>query len=482
MFLQNKLFVSFFIVIGLLAATCLYDIQGSISQAASITGIVSDENGDPIEDAHITIVTKDTNENNMEETVSTDSNGAYEIVNLRKGRYTFIVKSPGFETMTEALKISKSSSEVEKDFTLIFSLYTKTNDTKAMDSAVTSFKEIGVLRRQVPIDGDSLAAVYRGELQALTKEVDAENDLTLDSDIAGALDDIKNNTAPDLAAQVINKTLQRIFYLAILKRTTDVLDDFHRKERADLMFLWDEAYAAYQAIVGTADRENKVLSKDHTAIETGSNPNLEDQILVAFIRGQKALNMENHDEGEIVIGMQRQVISISLTRAFYIAVIRETGDVLNNRESNLARALENQKEGEMYYRAIEAFVLQDNPEGNKTVKSQLTGDLADVDANIVIRELSKGFIGRVRSELESNESAINADNRGRAIITAEEALHYSKIFMEDLKIRLGTKDNEEMEDALHALKDASNMVDNANADAARQTISTILDNYESELL
>jgi hypothetical protein len=351
-----------------------------------------------------------------------------------------------------------------------------------MDAAVASYNEIGVLRRQVPIDGNAIASAYEGELQDLTKKADAENNVTLDSDILAAIEDIKNNNEPDLAAQVIDKTLQRVFYLAILQRITDVRDDFHDAKKSDLKFLWDEAYAAYQAIKGTADRENKVLTEDRLSIETGSNPNLEDQILVAFIRGQKALDRKDHDEDEITIGVQRQVIRLCLVRAFYIAVLREVEGILNNRDSDPEQALVYQKEGEVYYRIIEEFVSRDNPEGNEIIKSQLTGDLADVNADTLVSELSKGFVGRVRGELESNASALNANERGDAMVTAEEALLYSEVFLEDLELRLGADDSETMEDSLHDLRDASDAVNKADADIASQTISTILDSYENELL
>jgi hypothetical protein len=141
-----------------------------------------------------------------------------------------------------------------------------------------------------------------------------------------------------------------------------------------------------------------------------------------------------------------------------------------------------QKEGEVYYRIIEEFVSRDNPEGNEIIKSQLTGDLADVNADTLVSELSKGFIGRVRGELESNASALNANDRGDAMVTAEEALLYSGVFLEDLELRLGADDSEAMEDSLHDLKDASDAVNKADADIASQTISTILDSYETELL
>ncbi|MCF6154494.1 MAG: carboxypeptidase regulatory-like domain-containing protein [Candidatus Brocadia sp.] len=483
MFSLNKLFMPLGIIVGFFSGTYLPDMNIPALHAASIIGIVSDENGDPIEDALITIKSKkNTNGKRSKKIVLTDSEGSYEIDNVKKGKHKLTVKSGGYETGTEILKISENSEEAERDVTLKFANYTKTTDTKTMDAAVASYNEIGVLRRQVPVDGDAIASAYEGELQDLTKEVDTENTLTLDSDILAAIEDIKNNNEPDLAAQVIDKTLQRVFYLAILERITAARDNFHDAKKSDLKFLWDEAYSAYQPITGTADRENKVLTEDRTSIETGSNPNLEDQILVAFIRGQKALDRKDHDEDEITLGIQRQVIRLSLIRAFYIAVLREVEGVLNNRDSNPEKALVNQKEGEVYYRIIEEFVSRDNPEGNEIIKSQLAGDLADVNADTMVSELSKGFIGRVRGELESNASALNANNRGDAMITAEEALLYTEVFLEDLELLLGIDDSGEIEDALHELRDASDEVNKANADTASQTISTSLDSYENALL
>lgn len=225
-----------------------------------------------------------------------------------------------------------------------------------------------------------------------------------------------------------------------------------------------------------------MLTEDRSSIETGGNPNLEDQILVAFIRGQKALDRKDHDEDEITIGVQRQVIRLSLVRAFYIAVLREVEGILNNRDSDPEHALVNQKEGEVYYKIIEEFVSRDNPEGNEIIKSQLAGDLADVNADTLVSELSKGFIGRVGDELESNASALNANDRDDAMITAEESLLYSVVFLEDMELRLGTDDSEKMIDSLHDLRDASEAVNKADADIASQTITSILDSYTNELL
>jgi len=478
MHLMNKLFMPLGVAVGLLIVTHLLETNRSDLFAASITGFVTDENGDAIQDASIKIKSK----GKKEKTISTDSDGSYEITKLKKGKHKLKVESVGYETVSEVVKISKNSEEIEKDITLNFSVYTKTNKTDTMDAAVSAFSEIGALKKQDPIDGDAIEAAYEGELQDLVQEMDTENSLTLDSDVSSAIEDIKNDNLPKLAAQVIDKTLQRVFYLAVLENITHARDNFDDLDTSELSLSWDEAYASYQAVVGTADRENKVLTADRTNIDTGINPNLEDQITVAFIRGQNALEKAKPDEDEITVGIQRQVIRLSLVRAFYIAVLREVEAILDNRDSNTDKALEVQKEGEVYYRIIEEFVSRDNPTGNETIKSQLTGELSDVGADTIVSELSKGFIGRVQGELDANESALDEGDRGDAMIVAEEALLYSKVFLEDLELRLGTKNLGEIEDALNDLRDASDKLNKSDADAARETITTVIDSYENELL
>ena len=347
----NKLFMSLGVVSCLFIGAQVLGANVSPVLAASIIGVVTDENGDAIENAVVKIKNK-----GKKKTVSTDSDGLYEVAKLRKGKHKLTVESVGYETVSEIVTISKNSEEVEKDVTLNFSSYTKTNDTDTIDAAVSAFTEIGTLRRDDPIDGESIASAYEGELQDLTKEMDTEYGLILDSDILSALEDIKNSNEPELAAQVIDKTIQRVFYLAVLENITHARDDFEEDDASELSQYWDQAYAAYQALVGTADRENKVLTSDRTNIDTGSNPNLEDQITVAFIRGQKALGKKDSEEDEITLGIQRQVIRLSLVRAFYIAVLREVEAILDNRDSDTEKASEVQKEGEVYYRIIEEFV------------------------------------------------------------------------------------------------------------------------------
>lgn len=364
-------------------------------------------------------------------------------------------------------------------FTLVTTTANAASDKAAIESAVAAFQTIGTLRKQSPIDGDAIATAYAGALQTLTQEVDEDSGLALDSSVSAAIDEIQAGNEAFLAAQVIDKSLQHAFFQTILNRITSVRDNFDTSSSTALTQQWEEAIAAFQAIKGTAARENRVISADRQSIEAGTNPALDVAISESFTRGQTALGKTNPAEDKITVAIERQIIRISLARAYYIGVLREVTGILSNLEE-IDEAREAQKEGEIFYRIIESFVSRDNPLGNKLIKAQLTGDVANVNADQMVSELNKGFIGRVKSELTANESSVGSD-RGRAMEVAEEALLYANVFLADLEIRMGVEKKNEIETALNTLKTASNAGNTTSATDARQTISAILDDYEDVL-
>lgn len=356
---------------------------------------------------------------------------------------------------------------------------TAASNKAAIEGAVAAFQTIGTLRKQSPIDGNAIEVAYAGALQTLTQEVDTDSGLMLNSSVLAAIDEIKVGNEAFLAAQVIDKSLQHVFFQAILNRITTVRDNFDASSTTTLTQQWEEATAAFQAIKGTAARENRVISADRQSVIAGSNPALDVAITESFARGKTALNKANPSEDKITVSIERQIIRISLARAYYIGVLREVTGILNN-IADVTEAREAQKEGEIFYRLIESFVSKDNPLGNKLIKAQLTGNVTGVRADQMVSELNKGFIGRVKSELKANESSVGSD-RGRAMEVAEEALLYANIFLADLEIRMGATKKNDIVTALNTLKTASNADNTTSAATARQTISTILSDYENTL-
>lgn len=359
--------------------------------------------------------------------------------------------------------------------------YTKTQDTGVIvDGAVASFQAISGLRKQFPMDADAIAAEYSGDLQQLTQIMDQAYGLSIDKDILTAIDFIKNENQVLLAAQAIDKSLQRVFALAVYNRITLVGDHFDDLASDDLLLEWDRAYAAYQAISGTAARENKVLTSDKLTLKTGSNPNLDDQITLAFVQGRKSLSKEDTDDLARVMIAKENII-IPLVRSFLIGVLREVEGIIADRDTDVDAAREKQIEGEFFYRIVEGFIAQDNPSGSARIKSQLTGDMANVVANEIVNEISRGIIGQMNRSIKQIESAFGVD-KNLTILAAVRLSLYANIFLPDLELRLGSLQRVKMENALQDLKESSETADLAKALAAQSAIVKIISAYESELI
>ncbi|HQV87569.1 MAG TPA: hypothetical protein PKY67_05245 [Nitrosomonas sp.] len=354
------------------------------------------------------------------------------------------------------------------------------SDIQTIQTAVTAFQTIGTLRRETPINGDAIANAYAGVLQSLVVEIDEENSLQLDSDILAAIEEIKSGNEPSLAAQVVDKTLQRVFYQSFFNRITAIRDQFDSATSATLIQILDETEAAFQAISGTAARSNEVLSADRKFIEEGSNPGLDVQINESFARIRTALNKSNPTEDFATIAVERYVTRMALARAYYIGVLREVRGVIGNRSSDLITARIQLKEGEVFYRIIESLVARDNPTGNALIKAQLAGNVSDVVADEIVSELSKGLIGRVKGEMNGQAENIGV-NRVQAMAEASGAVAFAKILLPDLELRLGADTRANLETALSNLQSASSENSVPKSEEARNAISVILDSYEAEL-
>lgn len=358
--------------------------------------------------------------------------------------------------------------------------YTISTNTAFVDNAVSSYQVIGDLRNQDPIDAGAIAAEYEGNLQQLTQIVDQLYGLSIDKDILAAIESIRSNNQVPLAAQMIDKSLQRVFALAVYNRTTLVIDQFDNLSTSELALEWDRAYAAYLAIIGTASKENKVLTTDKKTLQTGSNPDLDYQITQAFAQGRQALDKTNTDDRSN-IAIARENIIIPLARSFLIGVLREVEGIILDRNGDVAEAREKQIEGEFFYRIIDGFISQHNPSGHSRIKAQLTGDMANVVADEIVSEISKGIIGQLNRNIGQIEVSFGA-NKNQALLAAESAFLNASIFLPDLELRLGVLQRVKLENALRNLKEAVQLEDAAKAVAVRLIITEIISAYENALI
>ena len=200
-------------------------------------------------------------------------------------------------------------------------VFAATASVTDIQAAVVAFQTIGNLRQESPINGDAIANAYTGALQNLAMEIDEANNLELDKDIQVAIEDIKNSKDPALAAQVVDKTLQRVFYQSIWNRITAIRDEFNTSSSDTLLQLLLQAEAAFVAIEKTVARENQVLTADKKALEAGTNPGLDVAIKNSFARVKTALNKSNPNEDFATLQVERYGIRMSLARAYYIGEI-----------------------------------------------------------------------------------------------------------------------------------------------------------------
>lgn len=358
--------------------------------------------------------------------------------------------------------------------------YSATSDTAFVVNAVTSYQAIGELRAQNPVDAEAIAAEYAGELQQVTQIIDQAYGLTIDQNVMEAIAIIRNGNQVSLASQVIDKSLQRVFALAIYNRTTLVLDNFDSLATDELALEWDRAHAAYQAIIGTAARVNKVLTEDRQTLKDGTNPDLDDQITLAFVNGREALSKASAND-RTNVAIARENIIVPLVRSFLIGVLREVEGVIANRSTDADEARVEQLGGDLFYRTVEVFIAQDNPSGNDRIKNQFAGDVADVVADQIVSDISKGIIGQLRRNISQIESMFSAD-KNQALLASERISLYTNIFLPDLELRLGTQQRVEMQNVLQDLREAIETGNSAKAITAGSTITEIISAYENELI
>ena len=85
------------------------------------------------------------------------------------------------------------------------------------------------------------------------------------------------------------------------------------------------------------------------------------------------------------------------------------------------------------------------------------------------------------NNLKEIESTFQAD-KNQAMLAAERLSLYANIFLPDLALRLGSLERVKMENALQDLKEAINQNKVDKAIDARETILSVIANYESQLI
>jgi len=382
---------------------------------------------------------------------------------------------------TKSAQVQAAITAIFDDYEQALNLtaYTPTTDTALVDNAVVGYQAIADALAKDPIDANAIVAAYGGELQQVTQIISQIYGLPSDQDILAAIESIKNGTQVELAGQTVNRLLQQIFALGIYNRTTMVLDNFDSMSSDELALEWDRAHSAAEALIGVTSGTTKVLTDDKLSIEDGTNPDLDDQVTFALMKGREALAKANADDRNNV-AIARENIIMPLISGFLKSMLGEVGGLITNRTTDTDKAKVDQKEAELLYRTVDVFIAQDNPAGNGVIRTQLTGDVTDVVANEIVIEISKGIIGQAKRNINQVESTFAVD-MNEAVLAAERVVLNVNIFLPDLELRLGSQQRAEMQNALQDLKEAIRTNDASKALVAGSAINEIIAAYEGEL-
>ena len=399
--------------------------------------------------------------------------------------------------------------------------------TPDADRRLLAQQAIDVLARQAPRPVAAMADQYFQFLQAFTRQVDTTLETPrLNDDIVQALASLRNDIAPDAAAQVVLTTLLRVFFEAAQANltqvtTADIFEDKTLSPTAGAYHFWDEASVYARALASTVGREShlRVLAPSRAtiglapghAITSGADlgvddptfaaltlaPMLDKTVMAAFERGQRAIDndigdgdMGDTDTDLTELNVQQQIIRFSLRRGFYIAVLRELDSVLDKLQAgDVSGAEVNRVEAMAFYRILQSAVAQDNAAGSATIEQILAQPVAQITLDnvaTILGEFSLAFVnGAIRELNEVNANfllpgAPNVTQQQRARIVAEETRLFNEIIMDDLAIILGdtfnangVSDKLDLAQAHQALISAIANSDQAAAAAARLVVDDI---------
>lgn len=107
--------------------------------------------------------------------------------------------------------------------------------------------------------------------------------------------------------------------------------------------------------------------------------------------------------------------------------------------------------------------------------------MANVVANEIVSEISKGIIGQINRNVSVIGAAFGVD-RNQALLASERVSLYINIFLPDLELRLGSLERVKMQNALQDLREAGETDDVSKALTAGSTILEIISAYERELI
>ncbi|SJZ95108.1 hypothetical protein [Selenihalanaerobacter shriftii] len=330
-------------------------------------------------------------------------------------------------------------------------------DVSKQQARIDAYKEINQLRHEEDIDFNKIEKIYNDVLQNTVQARDKEFSETMDQYIQAAFYGVRNGQDPALAAQIVDKTLKKAFYLTVKHELDEAVEEFSNKEEAHHKI--DEAIVYYEAIAGTAKKRSEDLHE-------------------GILSGLKSARRAIENDSLIDLKVADQIIGKTIIKVFHASVLHEAEEVEEYLAENPDKAKIKQMEGLVYYQTIKGIVKSNNKIGNIMVEDMLSGDINEVDYDVILEELNRGFVGKPLHYLEEVKENWGTD---KALVEAWEALVYYNVIVDDVETRLGTKTGEELLTNLRTYVDAVQQGNRAKVDILEEKIKITFREYISKI-
>ena len=249
----------------------------------------------------------------------------------------------------------------------------KKDDEQAakIDRKVSAFKNVEQIRTEDNFDFREIEEIYNSRLQAFALKYDKVLGEEMNVIIEKAIRDGKVSKYPKVQAQIISKTLQKIFFLALQ-------DELEQSRKLDNTAATHQGNASgyYEAIRPTALRRGDWLGVDTL---------YDEEIQQVFGKAKEAI--EKKDSEKFV--SQKKILTDKLMRIFALSVLYEVEGMVENRAIYEQFQIK-QAEASTYYKTIEEEVKKNNPSGHEIIHYQLNVNPEYADFEAIKKELEVG--------------------------------------------------------------------------------------------
>jgi hypothetical protein len=237
---------------------------------------------------------------------------------------------------------------------------------------VAAFQNIETIRTGDKLDFRAIEEIYNLRLKEFALKYDKTFGEEMGVIIEKAIRNGKASKYPKAQVQIISKTLQKVFFLALKGE----LEQAAKLDNASARHL-EDASGYYEVIRPTVLRRGEWM-KVGTLYD--------EEIQQVFSKAREAIEKKDSAQFE----SQRNMLNDKLIRIFALSVLFEVEGLIENR-AIYEQAQIKQAEASTYYSIIEKEIKKNNPGGHEIIHYQLNVNPEDADFDVIKKELEVGL-------------------------------------------------------------------------------------------